>query len=132
VAAVLTILIAFAKIYFIGRDFMELRSAPSSLRTAFNVWVVAVAVAAIALVIAPTSAHAHSKRLNDGVAQNVYTIQHQAGTGRFPTFGPTGTDRGFSSSECPMPTRFCSSTGTSTTTTDGRRCIGRAIVSSVL
>jgi hypothetical protein len=51
VAAVLTILIAFAKIYFIGRDFMELRSAPSGLRAAFNVWVGAVAVAAIALVV---------------------------------------------------------------------------------
>jgi hypothetical protein len=50
-AATLTVLIASAKIYFIGRDFMELRSAPLSLRTAFNVWVVAVAVAAIALVV---------------------------------------------------------------------------------
>jgi hypothetical protein len=78
-AAVLTILIASAKIYFIGRDFMELRSGPPSLRTAFNVWVVAVAVAATALEVAPTSAHADNKRLNDGVAQNVYTIQHQAG-----------------------------------------------------
>jgi len=54
-AAVLTILIAFAKIYFIGRDFMELRSAPSVLRTAFTVWVGVVAVAAIALVVVPTS-----------------------------------------------------------------------------
>jgi hypothetical protein len=50
-AAVLTILIAFAKIYFIGRDFMELRSAPLGLRAAFNVWVGAVAVAAVALVV---------------------------------------------------------------------------------
>jgi len=50
-AATLTVLIASAKIYFIGRDFMELHSAPSSLRTAFNVWVGAVAVAAIALVV---------------------------------------------------------------------------------
>jgi uncharacterized protein YkwD len=41
--------------------------------------VVVVAVAAIALVVTPTSAHADNKRLNDGVAQNVYTIQHQAG-----------------------------------------------------
>ena len=78
-AATLTVLIASTKIYFIGRDFMELRSAPSILRTAFNVWVVVVAVAAIALVVTPTSAHADNKRLNDGVAQNVYTIQHQAG-----------------------------------------------------
>jgi hypothetical protein len=78
-AAALTVLIACAKIYFIGRDFMELRSAPSVLRAAFNVWVGVVAVAAIALVVAPTSAHADDKRLNDGVAANVYTIQHQAG-----------------------------------------------------
>jgi Prokaryotic Cytochrome C oxidase subunit IV len=54
-AAMLTVLIASAKIYFIGRDFMELRSAPSILRTAFNVWVGVVAVAAIALVVVPTS-----------------------------------------------------------------------------
>ena len=51
VAVTLTILIAFAKIYFIGRDFMELRSAPPGLRAAFNVWVGAVAVAAVALVV---------------------------------------------------------------------------------
>jgi len=50
-AATLTILIAFTKVYFIGRDFMELRCAPSGLRAAFNVWVGAVAVAAIALVV---------------------------------------------------------------------------------
>jgi hypothetical protein len=54
-AATLTVLIASAKIYFIGRDFMELRSAPSGLRAAFNVWVGVVAVAAIALVVMPTS-----------------------------------------------------------------------------
>jgi preprotein translocase subunit SecY len=54
-AAALTVLIAAAKIYFIGRDFMELRSAPSVLRAAFNVWVGVVAVAAIALVVVPTS-----------------------------------------------------------------------------
>jgi hypothetical protein len=54
-AATLTVLIASAKIYFIGRDFMELRSAPSVLRAAFNVWVGVVAVAAIALVVVPTS-----------------------------------------------------------------------------
>jgi hypothetical protein len=51
VAVTLTILIAFAKIYFIGRDFMELRSAPPGLRAAFNVWVGAVAVAAVALLV---------------------------------------------------------------------------------
>jgi hypothetical protein len=51
VAVTLTILIAFAKIYFIGRDFIELRCAPSVLRTAFTVWVGVVAVAAVALVV---------------------------------------------------------------------------------
>ena len=50
-AAALTVLIASAKIYFIGRDFMELRSAPPGLRAAFKVWVGAVAVAAVALVV---------------------------------------------------------------------------------
>jgi hypothetical protein len=51
-AATLTILIAFAKVFFIGRDFMELRAAPFALRAAFTLWVGAVAVAAIALVVA--------------------------------------------------------------------------------
>jgi hypothetical protein len=50
-AVTLTIVIAFAKIFFIGRDFMELRAAPTMLRTAFGVWVGVVATAAIALVI---------------------------------------------------------------------------------
>lgn len=49
--ATLTILIAFAKVFFIGRDFMELRAAPFVLRAAFSLWVGAVAVAAIALVV---------------------------------------------------------------------------------
>jgi hypothetical protein len=48
-AATLTILIAFAKIYFIGRDFMELRDAPLVLRTVFTLWVCFVAAAAVAL-----------------------------------------------------------------------------------
>jgi hypothetical protein len=50
-AATLTILIAFAKVFFIGRDFMELRAAPFVLRSVFSLWVGAVAVAAIALVV---------------------------------------------------------------------------------
>jgi hypothetical protein len=50
-AATLTILIAFAKIYFIGRDFMELRLAPRALRIAFTLWVSVVAAAAVALVV---------------------------------------------------------------------------------
>lgn len=51
-AATLTIVIAFAKILFIGRDFMELRAAPMILRSAFGIWVVVVAAAAVALVVA--------------------------------------------------------------------------------
>jgi hypothetical protein len=51
VAATLTILIAFAKVYLIGREFMELRCAPVLLRTVFNLWVGAVAVAAVTLVV---------------------------------------------------------------------------------
>jgi hypothetical protein len=50
-AATLTILIAFAKIYFIGRDFMELRNAPPALRIVFTLWVGVVAAAAAALVV---------------------------------------------------------------------------------
>jgi Prokaryotic Cytochrome C oxidase subunit IV len=50
-AATLTILIAFAKIYFIGRDFMELGSAPTVLRTVFSLWVGVVAAAAVVLVV---------------------------------------------------------------------------------
>jgi hypothetical protein len=50
-AATLTILIAFAKIYFIGRDFMELRDAPLVLRIVFTLWVSVVAAAAAALVV---------------------------------------------------------------------------------
>jgi hypothetical protein len=51
VAATLTIVIAFAKIFFIGMDFMELRAAPTVLKAVFTFWVAAVAVAAIALVV---------------------------------------------------------------------------------
>ncbi|WP_173010172.1 cytochrome C oxidase subunit IV family protein [Mycolicibacterium sp. P9-64] len=50
-AATLTIVIAFAKIFFIGRDFMELHAAPTILRSAFAVWVGVVATAAVALVV---------------------------------------------------------------------------------
>ena len=50
-AATLTILIAFAKIFFIGRDFMELHAAPTILRSTFGIWVGVVAAAAIALVV---------------------------------------------------------------------------------
>jgi hypothetical protein len=50
-AATLTIGIAFAKIFFIGRDFMELHAAPTILRSAFGIWVGVVAAAAVALVV---------------------------------------------------------------------------------
>ena len=50
-AAVLTISIAFTKIFFIGADFMELRAAPAVLRTVFITWVGVFAAAAIALVV---------------------------------------------------------------------------------
>jgi apolipoprotein N-acyltransferase len=50
-AATLTIAIAFAKVLFIGRDFMDLRAAPPALRIAFTVWVGVVTVAAVALVL---------------------------------------------------------------------------------
>lgn len=50
-AATLTILIAFAKIFFIGSDFMELRAAPTILRSAFGIWVGVVAAAAVALAV---------------------------------------------------------------------------------
>jgi hypothetical protein len=46
-----TILIAFAKTYFIGQDFMELRRAPKPLRTAFVTWVVVIGIVAAGLYI---------------------------------------------------------------------------------
>lgn len=51
VTATLTIMIALAKVYFIGREFMELREAPLLLRAVFTVWVGAFAAAAVALVV---------------------------------------------------------------------------------
>jgi Prokaryotic Cytochrome C oxidase subunit IV len=47
-----TIVIAFAKIYFIGQDFMELRHAPTALRAAFAAWVLVISVAAVGLYVA--------------------------------------------------------------------------------
>lgn len=43
-AGVIVIALAFGKVWFIGSDFMELRSAPRSLALAFDAYVVAVAV----------------------------------------------------------------------------------------
>jgi len=38
-----------------------------------------VSLLVVAAAVSAPAAHADSKRLNDGVAQNVYTIQNQAG-----------------------------------------------------
>ena len=46
-----TIVIAFAKIYFVGKDFMELRHAPTALRTAFSTWVIVISLAAVGLYV---------------------------------------------------------------------------------
>jgi Prokaryotic Cytochrome C oxidase subunit IV len=51
IAVVMTVSIAFAKIYFIGQDFMELRHAPRGLRAAFAVWVIVVGGAAAGLCV---------------------------------------------------------------------------------
>ncbi|MDX1888928.1 cytochrome C oxidase subunit IV family protein [Mycolicibacterium sp. 050158] len=51
VAATLTIVIAGAKIFFIGTDFMELRAAPVVLRAVFVMWILGFACTAIGLVV---------------------------------------------------------------------------------
>ncbi|MEV5839311.1 cytochrome C oxidase subunit IV family protein [Nocardia sp. NPDC052112] len=43
--------IAFAKAFFIGSEFMELRSAPRALRRAFACWVAVVGATAIILLV---------------------------------------------------------------------------------
>lgn len=48
-AAALAIAIAFVKAYFIGADFMELRSAPKSLRVVFAAWIVGIGGATVVL-----------------------------------------------------------------------------------
>jgi hypothetical protein len=50
-AVAATIVIAFAKIYFIGQDFMELRHAPTALRAAFATWVIVISLAAVGLYV---------------------------------------------------------------------------------
>jgi Prokaryotic Cytochrome C oxidase subunit IV len=42
IGAALILTIAFAKIRFIGTEFMELRTAPRALRIIFDMWVVGV------------------------------------------------------------------------------------------
>lgn len=47
-AAAVIMIIAFAKVRFIGLDFMELRNSPLLLRLVFEVWVIAVCLAILA------------------------------------------------------------------------------------
>ena len=48
-AAIGVIIIAFAKVHFVGRYFMELRDAPAPLRAVFDGWTLIVAVVLIGL-----------------------------------------------------------------------------------
>jgi heme/copper-type cytochrome/quinol oxidase subunit 4 len=48
-AAISIIVIAFAKVHFVGLYFMELRSAPLALMAVFEVWVLVVAIVLIGL-----------------------------------------------------------------------------------
>ncbi|MEE6176092.1 cytochrome C oxidase subunit IV family protein [Mycobacterium sp. 050134] len=48
-AAAVIILIAFLKVHFVGRYFMEIRHAPAALATIFSVWTVVVALTLIGL-----------------------------------------------------------------------------------
>lgn len=48
-ARIAILLLAFVKVRYIGLEFMELRSAPRATRVAFEVWVVGVGGALIAL-----------------------------------------------------------------------------------
>lgn len=47
--APLVLAFAFAKAWVVGREFMDLRSAPRGLRLAFDAWVLAFATACCAL-----------------------------------------------------------------------------------
>jgi hypothetical protein len=51
VAAIVVIVIAFAKIRLVGRYFMELRAAPVVLRAVFDAWVCLVGCALIAMYV---------------------------------------------------------------------------------
>ncbi|GAH89626.1 unnamed protein product, partial [marine sediment metagenome] len=50
-AGVVILLIAFVKVRFVGRYFMELRHAPLGLVAVFDAWIVVVASALIGLFI---------------------------------------------------------------------------------
>ncbi|WP_028933683.1 cytochrome C oxidase subunit IV family protein [Pseudonocardia spinosispora] len=49
IATGIVLVVAFAKIRFVGLDFMELRSAPRWLRTVFEGWVALFATATVVL-----------------------------------------------------------------------------------
>jgi len=51
-ATVGVLLIAFAKVHFVGMHFMELRHAPRALAWTFNAWVVAVCGIVVGLYLA--------------------------------------------------------------------------------
>jgi Prokaryotic Cytochrome C oxidase subunit IV len=48
-AAVVVMIVAFVKVRFVGRDFMELRSAPTLAQRIFDGWVAIVCSAMIAI-----------------------------------------------------------------------------------
>jgi hypothetical protein len=50
-AGIIILLVAFVKVRFVGRTFMELRRAPVPLLMLFEVWVVVVCVVAIGLFV---------------------------------------------------------------------------------
>ncbi|MFE6926111.1 cytochrome C oxidase subunit IV family protein [Nocardia sp. NPDC057663] len=50
-ASAAAIAIAFAKAYFIGIEFMELRSAPKTLRRAFEAWTAVVGSVTVLLIV---------------------------------------------------------------------------------
>ena len=51
VTAGTVVAIAFVKVRFVGMHFMDLRSAPTALRLAFDTWTVVIGGTAIALVV---------------------------------------------------------------------------------
>lgn len=51
-AGLVILLIAFVKVRFVGRYFMELRHAPLGLAAAFDAWIVVVAATLIGLFLA--------------------------------------------------------------------------------
>ena len=53
VGAPLILLVAYVKIWFVGAEFMELRSAPPWLRWSFTTWLVAVGSVTIVLAAWP-------------------------------------------------------------------------------